>query len=306
MTCPSVGRDDLESSVSRRRPSFMSVSGLSGGRDSICRISGALRPWRSSSAAAGAAAPSSRIRSPAVAVRIELVMNRLHHHGDTLAAPDAERREAEAAPSPSKLLQQGEAKPRPRGAYRVPQGDRAAIDVRFSPVQPQLPLHREVLRGKGFIYLDQVEILYPEAGPVQRLPRGRHQPYPHDIRIDPRHAPRNDTPQRRHPQGPGALERGHDDGRRSVIDAAGVAGGHHPVFLEDRGQGSQPQRAPRMMWGCWDMLSVPPARTTSASPSLISCAAITMACNPEPQRRLTVRAGTPMGQPALRPTWRAR
>ena len=128
---------------------------------------------------------------------------------------------------------------RARGAYRVPQGDRAAIDVRFSPVQPQLPLHREVLRGKGFIYLDQVEILYPEAGPVQRLPRGRHRPYPHDIRIDPRHAPRNDTPQRRHPQGPGALERGHDHGRRSVIDAAGVAGSHHPIFLEDRGQGSQ-------------------------------------------------------------------
>jgi len=40
---------------------------------------------------------------------------------------------------------------------------------------------------------------------VQRLPRGRHRPYAHDIRIDPRHAPRNDATQGRGPQGPGAL-----------------------------------------------------------------------------------------------------
>src|SRR6266849_6773219 len=101
----------------------MIVSGLSGGRDSIWRISGALRPWRSSSAAAGAAAPSSRIRSADAIVRVDLVMKGLHHHGDPLPAPDAERGEAETAPSPSKLL--GEAEPRPRGPHRLPGGRHA-------------------------------------------------------------------------------------------------------------------------------------------------------------------------------------
>jgi hypothetical protein len=47
---------------------------------------------------------------------------------------------------------------------------------------------------------------------VQRLPRGRHRPYAHDIRIDPRNASRNDAAQGRRPQGPGALERGHNHG----------------------------------------------------------------------------------------------
>ena len=30
---------------------------------------------------------------------------------------------------------------------------------------------------------------------------------------------------------------------------------------------AKPSRPPRMTWGAWDMFSVPPARTTSASPS---------------------------------------
>ena len=55
------------------------------------------------------------------------------------------------------------------------------------------------------------------------------------------------------------------------------------------------------------MDSVPPASTTSASPSWMSIAAWITASNPEPQsRRFTVSAGTSCGSPARRPTWRAR
>ena len=46
------------------------------------------------------------------------------------------------------------------------------------------------------------------------------------------------------------------------------------------------------------MDSVPPASVTAASPSLISCAAETIACRPEPQRRLSVIAGEVFGTPA--------
>src|SRR5215510_7669480 len=44
------------------------------------------------------------------------------------------------------------------------------------------------------------------------------------------------------------------------------------------------------------MFSMPPATATSMLPRRISCAAETMACAPEPQTRLTVRAGVVPGR----------
>src|SRR5215212_3823296 len=52
------------------------------------------------------------------------------------------------------------------------------------------------------------------------------------------------------------------------------------------------------------MFSMPPARTTSASPRAISWAAETMACNPEAHILFRVRAGLSGGTPAFIPTWR--
>src|SRR2546423_1706192 len=54
------------------------------------------------------------------------------------------------------------------------------------------------------------------------------------------------------------------------------------------------------------MFSAPPARTNSAWPSWISCAARMIACKPEPQSRFTVRAGDSLGTPDFRPMWRAK
>ena len=45
------------------------------------------------------------------------------------------------------------------------------------------------------------------------------------------------------------------------------------------------------------MFSMPPAIALANMPSMISCAAETMACAPDPQTRLTVIAGTPTGTP---------
>src|SRR5215216_4886369 len=56
--------------------------------------------------------------------------------------------------------------------------------------------------------------------------------------------------------------------------------------------------------GAISMFSTPPARTTSASPSAISCAAETMACRPEPHILLRVIPGTSTGSPLFMPTCR--
>src|SRR5215210_6600207 len=52
------------------------------------------------------------------------------------------------------------------------------------------------------------------------------------------------------------------------------------------------------------MFSMPPARTTSASPKAISCAAETMAWSPEPHILFNVMPGTSTGRPLFMPTWR--
>src|SRR5215471_12776176 len=62
-------------------------------------------------------------------------------------------------------------------------------------------------------------------------------------------------------------------------------------------------RWPQRMLGSqyWPRLidSAPPATATSQSPSMMACAADTIACRPLPHRRLRVRAGVPTGRPPL-------
>ena len=49
------------------------------------------------------------------------------------------------------------------------------------------------------------------------------------------------------------------------------------------------------------MFSAPPATATSASPSMIVCAAVMIACRPLPHSRLSVSAGVSTGRPPLTP-----
>src|SRR5215831_2431142 len=60
--------------------------------------------------------------------------------------------------------------------------------------------------------------------------------------------------------------------------------------------------------GTLDMLSTPPATTTSAEPKAMCCAACATACRPEAQKRLTVTPAVSIGRPprsaAMRATFR--
>ncbi len=59
------------------------------------------------------------------------------------------------------------------------------------------------------------------------------------------------------------------------------------------------------MYGALVMDSMPPARSTFASPALMACAASITALRPEPQTLLTVKAATETGSPALSAACRA-
>src|SRR5678815_5478521 len=51
--------------------------------------------------------------------------------------------------------------------------------------------------------------------------------------------------------------------------------------------------------------STPPATTTSFSPAMTRCAAITIVCSPLEQKRLTVMPLVVIGSPARKAIWRA-
>src|SRR5690242_15403822 len=67
-----------------------------------------------------------------------------------------------------------------------------------------------------------------------------------------------------------------------------------------------PQRTPCARYGARLMLSAPPPTAMSASPSMMVCAAETIACSPEPHKRFSVSAGVSCATPAFIAATRAR
>ena len=67
-----------------------------------------------------------------------------------------------------------------------------------------------------------------------------------------------------------------------------------------------PQRMPCARYGARLMLSAPPPTAMSVSPSMMVCAADTIACSPEPHSRFSVSAGASFATPAFIAATRAR
>src|SRR5260221_1755490 len=106
---------------------------------------------------------------------------RLEDRGDTLAAADALRRQgvalALALHQRSRLA--GDA--RTGGAERVPERQGAAVDIGLGEIDAEIADAGERLRGKGFVELDDVDVLHRKAGALQRLLGRRDRTDPHDL-----------------------------------------------------------------------------------------------------------------------------
>ena len=78
--------------------------------------------------------------------------------GLALSDPDAERRQAVAAPAPAELVQERDDESRTAHPERVPDRDRTAVHVDLLLVEAEVAAHRQALRGKRLVELDEVEI----------------------------------------------------------------------------------------------------------------------------------------------------
>src|SRR5690606_20441404 len=127
------------------------------------------------SAAQRSALPRLRIRTayiqgaPAILPTLRPTSEALDHGG--LALPHAHTRGGEAVAHARALLRpavhlvdQGGHDARPRAAQRVPQRDRAPIDVGDGLVQSELAHHRQRLHREGLVEFDEIQIPHAELG----------------------------------------------------------------------------------------------------------------------------------------------
>src|SRR5689334_11360344 len=103
-----------------------------------------------------------------------------------LTDPDAEGGHAVAGSAPAHLVRKRGQQARPRAAQRVAERDRAAVDVQPLLVDAELAGAGDDLRGEGLVQLDEVDVVYPQAGRRERLRRRVQRTDPHHRWIDSR------------------------------------------------------------------------------------------------------------------------
>src|SRR5690242_21457043 len=96
------------------------------------------------------------------------------------------------------------------------QSDGAAVDVYFFTIEAEFFFHREILRGKGFIHFDEVDVIESKPGFLQSNFGRRHGAAAHHFRIDPGNAPAHDPSQRTYAALARLVER-HNDHRGRAI-----------------------------------------------------------------------------------------
>src|SRR5438477_12360700 len=101
---------------------------------------------------------SSRSTHPTMPVPTANALIAGNAHRNSHAAADAQRRQALFRVAPLHLVQQRDEDPGARGADRVAERDRAAIDVELLGVEAEFLADRTGLRREGFVGLDQVEV----------------------------------------------------------------------------------------------------------------------------------------------------
>src|SRR5262245_4745396 len=124
---------------------------------------------------------------------IGLLLHPLDQQGDSLAAADAERRQAETRAAPPHLVKERDRDARSRRADRMAQRDGAAVDVDAGQVELEIFLAREDLGGERFVDLDEIDVAERQARLLQQGAHGGNGADSHDGGIDSRDGVRDDA-----------------------------------------------------------------------------------------------------------------
>src|SRR2546421_8162974 len=90
-------------------------------------------------------------------------------------------------------MQQSQNQARPGCTQRMPESNRATIDVGPFAIETKLLFHRQVLRRERLINFNQVDIRKFQTGFLESLTSCRHRPDSHDLGLDASIGPANDA-----------------------------------------------------------------------------------------------------------------
>ena len=160
----------------------------------------------------------------------------LHNHRDALAAADAGGREPVFRLAPAQLVQQRDQQARAGRTQRMPQRDRAAVDVDFAGSSPSSFQLRTGAANASFSRSGRCRQCQP--GLFQRNALAGTGPEPM-TRLHAGDPPAHNASERMKLRFFGIVKRHHDHRRATIDDAAGVARGHCAVLTERRASACQ-------------------------------------------------------------------
>src|SRR5713101_4252466 len=133
-------------------------------------------------------------RSPVIAML--KIQQRLHNHRNPLPAANARRGQPVLLLAPTQLIQQRDHQPRSGRSQRMSQRNRSTIHVHLFAIESQFFLHSQILRRERLVHLNQVDVIQSQPRALQRNLRRRHRTAPHQLRIDTRNSPIDNSSQR--------------------------------------------------------------------------------------------------------------
>src|SRR5512147_3206664 len=158
----------------------------------------------------------------------------LDHHCNALSHPDAHGRESVTAAGTTEGVYQRGENAGPACPERMAQGDRAAVDVHLGRIEAEFSHAGDRLGSKGFVELDEVEVLDAEPHPRQQLPGRRDRAESHHGGIHPGNGASHDAGKWPGAKSPGRLPAHHRECRRPIVDTARGPGRDGAVLEKGR------------------------------------------------------------------------
>src|SRR5581483_6229245 len=171
-------------------------------------------------------------RTDGAQLRTPTPSDRFDRHRDRTAAAEAKRGDPPSAAARPERVHQGCEHTRAARADRVAEGDRAAVHVELRPVPTKLPVVGDHLSGERLVQLDQIEVVEPGAKPAEQLANRHGRRAEQHARLTGRLRVAEYAGERPFAQLVCLFGARHDDRRRAITQAGGVAGRDGAVLLE--------------------------------------------------------------------------
>src|SRR3990172_3473225 len=107
-----------------------------------------------------------------------------NNHGHALASADTEGGQTEVDLAPLHVMDEGDDQPGPCASDGMPERDPASVYIRLFHVEFKLTDTRNRLGSKGFVQLNQADVIERDLSSFQSLPNGRNRTQAHIGRID--------------------------------------------------------------------------------------------------------------------------